>query len=73
MGNRIEFPHNNRMTQLFFEEAYDYILEKDQEKALDKIRMIYSYNKSAETVYLYSVIFPCCKAILQARLNFPNF
>ena len=56
MGKRIDFPHNNRMTQLFFEEAYDYILEKDQEKALDKIRMIYSYNKSAETVYLYSVI-----------------
>lgn len=56
MGKRIEFPHNNRMTQLFYEEAYDYILEKNQEKALDKIRMIYSYDKSAETVFLYSVI-----------------
>lgn len=56
MGDRIEFPHNQRMSKMYFDEAIAFMDEEEDEKALEKIQKIYAYDKSPDIVQLYASI-----------------
>lgn len=53
MGDRIEFPHNERM---YFEEAQRALAENQLEKALEAIEKVYDKDRGPGVIHLYSTI-----------------
>lgn len=53
MGDKLEFPHNERM---YWEEAQNALAANQLEKALNAVQKVYELDKSPEVIYFYSTV-----------------